>query len=453
MQAAHVKYLKLNQHGLCILYHELTTLYYKVSVQGGWSYPKTLASNVSSTFSIAEHQNFAYVLYSTLDGNIVLAKTSDFSHWDYRQLISGRKDLIRTKFFILPEEDKFHMIYHLPTELTCIHSLVYAVSENGQWNTPYKIDRFMPFQNVSFFARKVRENHIILYYRTARNVISAREMLLSPYTIGSVNPIIQTPYPCIDLSILNNSERIHLLYIVKSMFRCQVVYQYKEATSISTPRVLWEGSNCENCMVYQQDDKLHFMWIGNGQPYHCCSTDNGGSFQAVEKYTAAFPRRCTKGEFISAEKSPLFDASELYGDIDSNFQPLQFFEKEQPPIPTFPMQDVALSAFPNISASEDYHNPSIYPRNGSQFKTTTESQQEQIDELSRLLAQRSEEIGSINAKWRETVAQLEKALAAEKAKNSQLSKEIELLKNNIACLEKSNREASPLSQDESAPSS
>lgn len=453
MQSTHVKYLKLNQQNLCILYHELNTLYYKVSTQNGWSHPQALATNVSPMFSIAERENCAYVLYSTLEGNMILAKTTNFNHWDYNQIISGKKDLTRTKFFIIPEENRFHMIYHLPTELTGVHSLVYAVSDNSQWDTPYKIDRIMPFSSVPFFAKKVKSNHIILYYRTARNVISAREMLLSPHTMGSVNPIIQTPYPCIDLSILNDAERIHLLYIVKGMFRCQVVYQYKEATSISTPRVLWEDANCENCTIYEKDTQLHLMWIANGQPYHCSSTNNGGSFQAVEKYTTVFPRKCIKGEFITAEQMPSFHAAELYGDADNNYQPIQMISKEQKTTQIFSVPQANTVAAPNISATEHHKNADIYPQSISTFQITPEPLQQQIDELSRLLAQRSEEIGSINAKWRETVSQLEQELLAEKSKSSNLAKEVSVLKKNIACLEQNNREALPPSPQESSHSS
>ena len=110
-------------------------------------------------------------------------------------------------FSLLPTKEAFHIIYHLPTEATGVDSLVYSVFRNGQWEKPYQIDRFLPLKQTPFLARRLSDAHIILYYRTGRNVLSAREMLLTPYTIGSVTPLIQTPTPCTDLSIINDTRK------------------------------------------------------------------------------------------------------------------------------------------------------------------------------------------------------------------------------------------------------
>ena len=117
----------------------------------------------------------------------------------------------QTRFFLLPTENAFHMIWHMPTESTHTDALVYSAFREGKWEKPYQIDRFLPMQKVPFFARRLSQEHIILYYRTGRNIICAREMLLEPYTLGSVTPLIQTPVPCADISIVNDNVSLSLI--------------------------------------------------------------------------------------------------------------------------------------------------------------------------------------------------------------------------------------------------
>lgn len=59
-------------------------------------------------------------------------------------------------------------------------------------------------------------------------------MLLS-HTLGTLTPLVQAQTNFIDISIVNDMERIHTLYIIRNMFRTQVLYQYKQTTAISTP--------------------------------------------------------------------------------------------------------------------------------------------------------------------------------------------------------------------------
>ncbi len=434
MQTAHVKYFKAKNQTLFLFYHENNTLYYKILTSDSWSQPQILAENASPFFSVSDYDNEIYVLFSNNNGDLILAKTTDYAHWDKNQLMSDKKDLTRIKFFIIPDQSAFHMIYHLPTETAGVHSLVYASFQNGKWEKLYKIDRFLPFAQVPFFAERIKRHHIILYYRTARNVISAREMLFSPYTLGSVNPIIQTPYPCTDLSIINDNERIHLLYTVKGMFRSQVVYQYKQAASISTPRVLWEDTYCDNCLVYQQNGQLHLMWVAGGQPYHCSSDNNGGSFGVVEKYTAPFPKLCIKGEFtISNNDYNTLNAAEAYADGKNGYELAVFDQLNKAPTPTQPVSNQLRPS----QSGKAVENFGVVPNDPS-FYALYLSQKQQIEELSRLLAQRAEDLSAINARWKEQLTKLgqenkavKKAMANIEAKNKQLKQNIEVLEQKL----------------------
>lgn len=227
-------------------------------------------------------------------------------------------------------------------------------------------------------------------------------MLLSPYTMGSLTPLIQTPTNCIDISIVNDAERIHILYIVRGMFRTQVVYQYKQTTVISAPRVLWEDANCDNCLIYMEQGKVVLMWTVNNQPMRCTSENNGATFGIAERFTAGFPTQCFKGELVGADDL-LLNAAETYGDSNKGFLPSLF------PLDTPPVQDTVKPV------SQEPEHPRVY-------SSLIQNHQQQVNELTALLAQRSDEISTVNARWKTQLSNLEGELQRLKEENQQLKR-------------------------------
>ena len=391
MQIPYVKYLKTKNQDTLLVYFERNTLFFKIGTQSGWSHPQIIADQVNPSFALNQYQQEIFVLYSTRLGELYIIRTKDFIKWDRKQISIEKRDLSQTKFFMIPDQNALHLFYHIPTETVNVHALVYTVFRNGKWEKPCQIDRFLPFGQTPFFTGKRHQKHILLYYRTVRNIITVREMLLSPSTIGSMYPVIQTPYPCSDLSIIQDRERIHLLYIIKGLFRSQVIYQYKQSASISAPRILWESSSCEQCLIFQQNNKLQAIWISNGQPYCCQSINNGNSFSPIEQYTARFPYHCIKGEFLPEENATL-NASEAFGDAQNGFQ-LAVFHSAASTI-TLLTNDI-------IAASR------TSPENISDFTSEQHSKSQQIEELTKLLVHRGEEIAKLNMRWREKHNQTE----------------------------------------------
>lgn len=397
MQNPSVKYLKTKKGYFYLFYYEHGTIFCRSFAESSWSVPQKIAEKTTPIFSLCQYEDVAYLLYSGNEGQLYLASSNDFSNWEHRPMMTGTHHTGNTKFFILPTETAFHVIYHLPTESTGVDSLVYTVFREGEWEKPYQIDRFLPMQKTPFLARRLSREHLILYYRTGRNVISAREMLLEPYTLGSVTSLIQPPSPCIDLSIINDEEKIHLLYIVRGMFRTQVVYQYKHTSAISTPRILWEDANCDNCLAYLEGKKLVLMWTVNGQPMRCISKNGGASFGPKERYMEKFPTHCIKGEYIGTSA---LHASECYGDSHQGFLPAVFTPASGSTAPK--------SELP--SKTDDVKT----------FAALQENHRRQLEELSALLQQRSDEIAAVNARWKAQVEQLEAKLDALQKENTAL---------------------------------
>lgn len=399
MQNPHVKYLKTKKGFFYLFYYEHGNIFCRQYAGDGWSAPQRIAEKAAPVFSLCQHNETAHLLYSDRDGQLYLASSADYTQWEHRSMAEELRSAANTKFFLLPSDDTFHLIYHQPTESTGVDSLLYTRYHQEQWEKPYQIDRFLPMQRTPFFARRLSKEHIILYYRTGRNILSAREMLLEPYTMGSVTPLIQTPSPCADLSIVNDNEKIHLLYIVRGMFRTQVVYQYKHTSAISTPRILWEDNHCDNCLVSLQKGKVILMWTVNGQPMRCISENGGASFGTVEKYTDAFPAKCIKAELLGAD-ADAFNSAEWYGDEQNGFLPL-------------------FSPLPAPSAAQKQPPK----QNLTPHRTALqESQKQQLEELSALLAQRSDEIAAVNARWKAQTEKLEAELSALRKENAQLKK-------------------------------
>ena len=400
MQNPYVKYLKTKNGYFYLFYYEHGNIFCRSFSHDGWTVPQKIAEKASPVFSVCQYEAITYLLYSGGEGQLYLASSADFANWEHRPLRNGTSPTDRTRFFLLPSKEAFHIIYHLPTEATGVDSLVYSVFRNGQWEKPYQIDRFLSLKQTPFLARRLSDAHIILYYRTGRNVLSAREMLLTPYTIGSVTPLIQTPTPCTDLSIINDTERIHILYIVRNMFRTQVVYQYKHTVAISTPRILWEDTNCENCLAYQENGRLILMWTANGQPFRCISENGGASFGAVERYMEKFPAYCIKGELLGANDAAL-NAAECYGNGQHGFLPAVFAPSPLPEAPKAAKQ-----------AEEDDYSKA--------YTALQASHKKQIEEFSVLLEQRSDEIAAVNARWKTQLEKMEQELSALRMENAQL---------------------------------
>lgn len=397
MQNPHVKYLK-TKNAFHLFYYEQGSILCRHYAAEGWTAPQKIAEKTAPLFSLCQYAEKSHLLYSNMEGQLFMASSADLAQWEHHPMSAQFPSGGNTKFFLLPTEDTFHLIYHQPTESTGIDSLVYTVFRDGKWEKPYQIDRFMPLPKTPFLARRLQKEHIILYYRTGRNVVSAREMLLEPYTMGSVTPLIQTPSPCTDLSIVNDSEKIHMLYIVRGMFRTQVVYQYKHTSAISTPRILWEDNNCDNCLVSLQKGKVILMWTVNGQPMRCVSETGGTSFGPVEKFTEKFPAKCLKGELIGAEEDE-YNGVECYG--DGNYLPAAY-----PLSSPAPQKRIKRNLPP--------------PEYTKAYTALQESHKQQIEELSALLAQRSDEIAAVNARWKNQAEKLEAELETLRKENLQL---------------------------------
>ena len=170
MQIPNVKYLQTETGQYACFYQENHTIFCRISTKSGWSAPTSVATHVLPLFSLCQYDRHTYLLYTTEAGELILCASGDLSHWEPRTLYQNA-GTGSVKYFMIPQKDTFHVVYHVPTEQGGIHSLMYSSFRQGQWQTPYCIDRFLPLPQEIFRARRLGNEHIILYYRSGRNTI------------------------------------------------------------------------------------------------------------------------------------------------------------------------------------------------------------------------------------------------------------------------------------------
>ena len=388
MQNPLIKYLKTAEGHMAVFYMEHNRVYCRRQSLEGLQPPLCIAEGVAA-FSLCEYEGYVYLLYPTTDGRLQLAASIDLQHWQNRPLWQeGDRRWQNTACFMIPQKDALHLIYAHKEIENPYAILEYSMFQKGRWQSHYQISSFLPMIGSPFLGRRLGENHIILYYRIQRNTICAREILLSPFTLGSPVPLLQMNGQCIDISILEDAQTIHMLYIVRNLFRTQVVYRYKRSTNVSRPYVVWEGGNCENCLLYQEENHLVLFWTVGMQPMRCtCDIEQNGMqssfFGPIENCMFPFPMQCVKGELISSQAC---FATEQLGDRQNGYYPVLWGKPNQPT-----MEQVEIQA-------------------ASAEMCFTKSDTEEVEELRSLLAQRSEEISAVNAKWSAQVEHLEKKL-------------------------------------------
>ena len=136
MQNPHVKYLK-TKNGFHLFYYEHGRILCRHYAEEMWSKPEKITESASPFFSLCQYHEKAHLLYSNTDGQLFMASSNDLNQWEHSPITADIKSGGNAKFFLLPTEDAFHLIYHQPTESTGVDALVYTVFRNGKWEKPY----------------------------------------------------------------------------------------------------------------------------------------------------------------------------------------------------------------------------------------------------------------------------------------------------------------------------
>ncbi|MFI3175181.1 MAG: hypothetical protein R3Y53_08325 [Bacillota bacterium] len=456
MQNANIKYLRTDHGAFYVFYVEGDTLYYyesQANSQQQHAVPfQVVANAIVGVFSLSHFHDTTYVTYYKNDGNLYVATTTNLVDWSHSLCLLRPQYFGQGKITLIPTDTTCYMLYHTPTETVGVDALFYTEYRDGVWQEGIFFERFIANPTLPYLCHRLGETHVILYYRTSKTAWGSRELLLQQGNRGTALPLLQGNSPCSDISILTTHDKIHMLYSLRSMFRTQIIYQYKQQNTMSPPRILWEGNQCNLCLLFLEGERLTLLWQMNGINLRCISEDGGWSFGSVHRFSEFFPSRCEKGEFVYGTQSMLH-AKEIFIDMQRGYVPFlpSHYLRESGGIRRLnapEMGGVEANTFRNMQESQfenelqnmgngQFQNwkpspnpvqntngntngnanaktklPPETPRSDREPKLLAEiaEQKKQNEDLNRLLIQRNEEIATMNAKWRQKVESLEREL-------------------------------------------
>lgn len=431
MQEQSIKILRTKKNELMLFSHSDTnnSIVFKKYENTRWSYPQSIITNVDPFFSLCvSDDERIFILCRDKNGNIYLCRSDNDMLWESKVLLQNqREESIFSRFFISFNNNTLSLIYNIPSRESKVHYLMNTSFVKGEWSEPEKIDEFIPFDKNPYIINCIKDNHIILYFKTSESTVNSREMLLSPTTLGNLNGIIQTSQICTDISILTTSEKIHILYTTRGMFSSQLVYKSKSEAKISTPRVIWEGQRCEGCILFKIKSRLWIMWISGGIVFYTISDDNGITFENPLRYKGEFCRHPTKVEYIDNCTFDGAEISEIYVDKENNNEIMiipdlysGFYSQNAQ------TQTLSQSSNNNYSSSDE----------GQRLKNKLALCEAQISEantniiqLSKSLAERGEEISIANAQWSSRYRALKQENEKLLSLISDLKSELDILQN------------------------
>ena len=402
----------------------------------GWLEPELIIPNVHPEFSVSVSSNdVIYILCRDKNNKIFICRKNETDIWESKPLIES-KYTITPKFYLSTNKSNMNLIYNTPTDDPKINYINYTSLNKGNWDKLVKIDAILPFDNSPYIINTIEDNHIIIFCRTDENTINCREVLLSPFTLGTLNTVARTnSYPILDFSTLITNDKIHMVFLIKTRFSYQLVYKSKVETQISQPVVLWEGQKADSCSIFSCDKKVHIVWTNGNQCFSINSENDCQSFSRAQRVPYQLPNNTVKVEYINANinEKHIFNSSELYVDRDNKtaIQVVNLFDKHFYPESKDSLNLTAASAMEynnNLTLKE---NIEVLKNKIIQYETTLSENNNQLTELTKSLSEKSKETNALNSRWTDRcknleyeITRLNSELLVEKSKNLNYEKTI-----------------------------
>lgn len=202
------------------------------------------------------------------------------------------------------------MVYNtLSADGNSHYLLTQRMGERGAWEPSSRIDKFQPLGHALYETQATGPEHMLLFYqtRTGENQLGYREV--TPTRYGSYQRLHSAPGAISDTAFLTTGNAVHALYIVKTLFSCQLLYRRRTEDDFSTPVLLWEAPRIDQCLLSFVYDNLYATCIIGGQPYAAVSENRGVSFSRMTLYKRKFCFDPVKALFLTA--APMSE-NELY---------------------------------------------------------------------------------------------------------------------------------------------
>ena len=399
MQIKNIKVIRTKDNSLYIFYYSNGSVFCRKTTKNEAPPTMRVMDEVMPSYSVCAADDGIYLLL-TRKSDVMLC-FYDYKRWVSKPL-SDMADRSITDISFMLSGSLLRLVYSMKTSSG--EELYIRSAKGGVWSSPIKIDDILPLKSSAYFLSKTDEFTYSLNYRYTDNSICRRMIDLTDSGISEKEVLLSTSLPCIDISILNKDNTCHLLYLTKNRFSSQLIYKGIDKHRQSKARVIWEGYLEGSCLLFNCLGRLYALIYGGDSSYITYSDDGGINFLPGRKMNMDMLSHCLKAYYLNNSTENGFCSDEVIVDTDNFSFPLinelypSFIpEKEEIPVKETPSQDTALKA--------------------SEFDEQLLNLNSQIEELSKALAKRTEEITTVNASW---VRKYE----ALKRENSALKKQI-----------------------------
>lgn len=183
------------------------------------------------------------------------------------------------------------------------------MNEYGTWNPASRIDKYQPLGHLLYETQATSAEHMLLFYqtRTNENQLGYREV--TPVRYGPYQRFHNASGVVSDTAYLTTGNAVHVLYIVRTLFSCQLLYRRRLDNEFSVPILLWEAPRIDQCLLSFVYDNLYATCMIGGQLHRAISENRGESFSRMTLYKSKFCYDPVKAVYLST--SPMSE-NDLY---------------------------------------------------------------------------------------------------------------------------------------------
>lgn len=295
----------------CFYYMEGSGVQSRIYENGRWSACSVLADASKPNYTVnISHDGKIYIFYQDSDNNINLCSNRN-GGWKMQRVLKSQHgtapDIV---FNAVIAENGLNLLYNVPNEDGKSQTLVSQLLNNkGQWGKPNRIESCVPLPRQIFQMQPITSGHGLVFYQTKTPETNIGYREIDEGNVGGFNIFHTTTYPVTDYTFLTTNSAVHVAFIIKGMFSCQLIYRVKTGTAFSNPVVVWEGQKLENCLLAYVKGSLKIFFTAGEQLYVCGAENGNTKFTAPARYRNKFCQNPVKAVYLSVNQ---MDESDFY---------------------------------------------------------------------------------------------------------------------------------------------
>lgn len=170
--------------------------------------------------------------------------------------------------------NNLRLVYNIVDDENCLVTQIQG--EDKLWNKPQKIDSFI--SDTMRIVELGSNLHMLIYAKKMPEYqIGYRE--INNQKIGNFKKIYSSGYNITDFSYVITKDILHFVFVQSTGFMQRIIYVKNSINSIPKKKLLFEGFNIKNCLVFIKHNKLYIFWTSNRSTNYITSFDYGETFE------------------------------------------------------------------------------------------------------------------------------------------------------------------------------